>query len=182
MAFIDAQGEPDQGSWLTLSEAAARSGLHREALRARAKSGQLQHRRSNRGEMLVLLPPELLTLAQSPAQGLAHHAQASAQPDTQVAHGTAQELAQAQVEQLVELLRDVEGELSEAKATIAALAEQVKAAQAVAVADVATARAEVAAKEQVLAELRQTIEHERARADRLDELVRRPWWRRLIGS
>lgn len=178
MAIDDAQGEPEQGSWLTLSEAASRSGLHKEALRARAKRGQLQHRRSNRGEMLVLLPPELLT----PAQGFAHPAQGFAQPAAQAAHGSAPEQAQAQVEQLAELLRDAEGELAEAKVIIATLKEQTESARAVAIADVATARAEIEAQGLVLVELRRTLDHERLRADRLEAELRRPWWRRLIGS
>lgn len=46
----------------------------------------------------------------------------------------------------------------------------------------AKAMAEVEAKELVLAELRQVLEHERARGDRLEAELRRPWWRRLIGG
>ena len=34
---------------------------------------------------------------------------------------------------------------------------------------------------ELAAELRRVIEHERARADRLEAELRRPWWRRLIG-
>lgn len=83
---------------------------------------------------------------------------------------------------MAELLRGVEDELAEAKVTIATLKEQAEAVRAVAIADVATARAEVEAKELVLAELRQVLEHERARGDRLEAELRRPWWRRLIGG
>lgn len=75
----------------------------------------------------------------------------------------------------LELLRE---ELVEARVTIARLEGQVEAARAVAVADVATARAEVEAREQVIAELRRTLEHERARADRIEAEARKPWWRR----
>jgi hypothetical protein len=54
----------------------------------------------------------------------------------------------------------------------------------VAVADVEAARrtAEeaIAAREELIAELRRTLEHERARADRLEAEARRPWWRRWL--
>lgn len=124
-----AQEQDEQGSWLTLSEAAARSGLHKEALRAKAKRGQLQHRRNNRGEMLVLLPPDLLTPAQASAQGY----------------------AQAQVEQLAELARTLETELVETKAELDKVREvarlNVEAAERL-------AAAQIDAKEQVIAELK----------------------------
>jgi hypothetical protein len=53
---------------------------------------------------------------------------------------------------------------------------------------VALARAEAerdAAKAVATAEvamLRETLERERARADRIEEGLRRPWWRRLVGG
>lgn len=45
----------------------------------------------------------------------------------------------------------------------------------------ARAEAGLAAQIELAAELRRVIEHERARADRLEAELRRPWWRRLIG-
>src|SRR4051794_7201494 len=92
-----AEGEVEQGPWLTLSEAASRSGLHREALRARAKRGQLPSRRGNAGQVLVQLPPDLLNAAQGSAQGV----------------------AQAQVEQLAEVIHDLEHELGELRERLA---------------------------------------------------------------
>lgn len=50
----------DEPSWLTLSEAAERSGLNREALRARARRGLVASRKGNSGEVLVQVPAGLL--------------------------------------------------------------------------------------------------------------------------
>jgi uncharacterized protein (UPF0216 family) len=83
----------DEPSWLTLSEAASRSGLHKEALRARAKRGHLPSRRSNLGQVLVQLPPELL----------------------ESAHPNANDGAHAQLEHLADMLRDLEQELGEVR-------------------------------------------------------------------
>lgn len=147
-----AQDSAEAGSWLTLSEAAARSGLHKEALRAKAKRGQLQTQKNNRGETLVMLPPDLLRAAQGDGQGA----------------------AQGQAEQLVELVRDLEGELAEARVRIARLEERVEArikgAEAVAAAEVGMARAEVRARERYIAQL-----------EGLLAAARLPWWRKLLG-
>jgi hypothetical protein len=149
MAQDNAQAQGEQGSWLTLSEAAERSGLHKEALRARAKRGQLQTRKNNRGELLILLPPELLT----PAQGLAQ--------------GDAQAVAQAQLEQLADLVRSLEGELLEARLELARTEGKIEAAQAVTTAEVAAVQAEVAAKDVVIGELKAMLTE-----------ARRPFWSR----
>jgi hypothetical protein len=142
------QGEGEQGSWLTLSEAAERSGLHKEALRARAKRGQLQVRKNNRGELLILLPPELL----SPAQG------------------SALSVAQTQVEQLADLVRTLEGELADLKVELAEARAEARTAKAVAIADVEAAKrvaeAEIAAKDALIAELKALLAE-----------ARKPWWR-----
>jgi hypothetical protein len=128
MAQDAAQGQGEQGSWLTLSEAAGRSGLHREALRARAKRKQLPSQRNNLGQLLVMLPPDLLTPAQGAAQGA----------------------AQAQAEQLTDLVRDLEQELAEVRATA-----QADLAKAIAERDAAreVAEAKVGAMERLVAEL-----------------------------
>jgi hypothetical protein len=143
-----ADDDDHAGSWLTLSEAAERSGLHKEALRARAKRGQLQARKNNRGETLVMVPPELLTAAQGDGQGA----------------------AQGQTEQLTDLVRELEGELAEAQVKIARLEERIEAARAVAIADVATAKAEVEAKERYVRQLEELL-----------AAANRPWWRKLLG-
>ena len=53
-------GMTDEPSWLTLSEAAERSGLNREAIRARARRGLIVSRKSNSGEVLVQMPAGLV--------------------------------------------------------------------------------------------------------------------------
>src|SRR5687768_12783831 len=93
---------------LFLSEAASRSGLHREALRARAKRGHLPSRRGNLGQVLVQLPPELLTSAQ----------------------GVTQDSAQGRVEHLAEVVHDLEQELSEARERLAKAEAKVEAVTA----------------------------------------------------
>jgi hypothetical protein len=132
MAQDVARGGDEQGSWLTLSEAAGRSGLHREALRARAKRKQLPSQRNNLGQLLVMLPPDLLTPAQ----------------------GTAQGAAQAQAEQLADLVRDLEQELAEVRATA-----QADLAKAVAERDAAreVAEAKVSAAERLVTDLREQL-------------------------
>ena len=49
------------GSWLTVSEAATRTGLHIDRLRSMIRRGKLEKRRGNRGEWLVLVPAEMVT-------------------------------------------------------------------------------------------------------------------------
>src|SRR3954454_7380295 len=53
------QSHEAEGPWLTLSEAAARSGRHIDALRAMTRRGKLERRRGNRGEWLVRLPESM---------------------------------------------------------------------------------------------------------------------------
>jgi crotonobetainyl-CoA:carnitine CoA-transferase CaiB-like acyl-CoA transferase len=45
----------DEPPWLTMSEAAAQSGLHRDAIRSRARRGLIPSKRGNRGQWLVQL-------------------------------------------------------------------------------------------------------------------------------
>jgi hypothetical protein len=157
----------DDLPWLSLSEAASRSGLHREALRARAKRGHLPSRRGNLGQVLVQLPPELLTSAQ----------------------GVTQDSAQGRVEHLAEVVHDLEQELSEARERLAkaeakveavtALAQvEVEAARRIAAAEVAALRqqyvTEVAAKDVLIGALRTLLADARKGwLDRLLEALRR---------
>jgi exoribonuclease II len=52
----------DEPSWLTMSEAAERSGLHRDAIRSRARRGLIPSRRDNRGQWLVQLTADALAM------------------------------------------------------------------------------------------------------------------------
>jgi hypothetical protein len=51
----------DEQPWHSLSEAAHLTRLDREAVRSKARRGQVPSRKNNRGELLVQLPTELLT-------------------------------------------------------------------------------------------------------------------------
>ena len=117
---------PDELPWLGLTEAAAVTGLAREAVRARARRGLIPSRKGNDGRVVVQVPAGLSAEA-GPAEA--------------------------------ELLAEV-AELREALAR--AVAER-DAAEAI-------RTAEVAAKVEVIEELRAML------AD-----LRRPWWRRWRG-
>jgi hypothetical protein len=68
----------EESPWLSLTEAAQRSGLSREAVRARARRGLVPSRKGNRGDTLVQLPAALLSgddQGSDPGRGLeASHA------------------------------------------------------------------------------------------------------------
>ena len=127
-----AEPEGEQSPWLTLSEASQRSGMHKEALRARAKRGQLPSRRGNMGQILVQLPAELLNLAQGAAQPAAH----------------------VHAEQLAELARDLEQEIAGLRIELAEARAQGRAAEVV-------ADARIAAERLVSDELRRELEWHR---------------------
>lgn len=156
------------GEWLPLAEASQRLGVTVDSLRKRVRRGHVMARKGNDGRVLVHVPVQpdgQPTAGRWPADG-----------EAWLDDGLAEELAAARAD--VERWRVLAGQREVALARAEAQAEAVR---AVAIADVATARTEVEAKELVLAELRQVIEHERARANRLEAELRRPWWRRLIG-
>jgi hypothetical protein len=149
----------EQGPWLSLTEAAQRSGLAREAIRARARRNLIPSQKGNHGEVLVQLPADLLAghdpgMAGPPADGVA----------------------------------DLLAEVADLRERLARAETERDAAKAVAMAEVAAAKAgaaaEVAAKDAVVAELRAQVDREIARGDALAAQLaeaRRPWWRRLIG-
>jgi hypothetical protein len=51
-----AESEPAQEPWLTLAEAARRTGRHPDALRAMVRRGRLPGRKGNAGQWLVQVP------------------------------------------------------------------------------------------------------------------------------
>ena len=134
--------------WLSLSEAAAMTGLNREALRARARRGQVSSRKNNRGELLVQVP-----------------AGAVAEADRGVAGAMADLLAE--VADLRERLARAEAVADTAKATAEA---GVVAAREVAEARVSAARAEAKA----VRELADRLTNELSEARRP---WWRRWWR-----
>ena len=67
----------DELPWLTLSEAAERTGLSRETIRSRVRRGLLPFRRNNRGELVV-------QVVQVPVQVPAFEHAAPAADDTEL--------------------------------------------------------------------------------------------------
>jgi hypothetical protein len=155
-----AEGQPDEQPWLSLTEAAARTGRDREAIRARARRGLIPYRQGNRGQWLVQLPADLMA-APNTAE---HAAEADLVADLQ-----------AEVAELRLALARAEAARDTAKAAaVAEMAAEV--AEARREAAVATAKfeererahaAEVTAVREFVAELRALL------AD-----ARRPWWQR----
>jgi hypothetical protein len=133
----------EESPWLSLTEAAQRSGLSREAVRARARRGLVPSRKGNRGDMLVQLPADLLSgNVQGGDQGVS------------VAPSTLESDLLAEVAELREKLARAESRLE----SDLAAAESTRAAQ-------------VAAKDEVIADLREQLAWHR-----------RPWWRWWVGS
>src|SRR3954454_14431079 len=143
----------DEEPWLSLSEAAQRSGLAREAIRAKARRGHIPARKGNNGQILVQLPAVLLAGA---GQGEAGSSQADLLADLL-----------AEVAELREQVARTEAERDAAESVAEA---QVEAARDAARARVEAAKVEVAA----VRELADRLTAELAE-------LRRPWWRRLIG-
>jgi hypothetical protein len=141
-----------EASWLTLTEAAQRSGFPRETVRSRARRGLIPSRKGNRGELLV----QLTTVMTASDHGT------NAAPTTVM---TTPDHGQATV------IADLTAEVTELRERLATVSAELTAARTV-------AAAEVAAKAEIIDELRRQLEHER---QQLIEL-RRPWWRRLMGS
>ena len=143
----------DEQPWLSLTEAAAVSGVAREAIRARIRRGLVTSHKGNRGELLVQMPAGLV----------ADHGRAG---DTAEAGLVADLLAE------VAELREGLARATAAADTAKAVAEaRVEAARDAAAARVSAARVEVAA----LRELADRLTAELAEA-------RRSWWRRLLGA
>jgi hypothetical protein len=134
--------ESDDAPWLSLTEAAQRTGRHVNALRSMVRRGRIESRKGNTGQWLVRLPAELpaeLGPADSPADD--------------------------------EAMAALNAEIAELREELAGLRAGLKAAN-----DVAEAR--LAAKEELIQELRKLLGSVRA------ELVeaRKPFWRRWAGG
>src|SRR3954468_12048952 len=130
----------DEAPWRRLSEAPRLSGLDREALRSRARRSLLPSRKNNRGELLVQVPSELLT-----------------EVDRDGDYPSNTEIAGMRV-----ALADLTAEVTELQTALARSEAQRDAAESVAL-------AQVEAKAQVVAELREQV-----------AWLRRPWWRRWL--
>lgn len=152
----------DELPWLGLTEASELTGLNRETLRSRARRGLIPSRRGNAGQVLVQIPT-----------GMTGEATANDQGTTGVMTGNDLGMAEILTE-LREEIADLRDRLTRAEAERDRAKDraevEIRAAQAVAVADVATARAEIRAAERTIARL----EAELAEA-------RKPLWRRIMG-
>src|SRR4051812_11351949 len=114
--------------WLGLTEAAAVTGLDREALRSRARRGLLPSRKGNRGQLLIQVPTDL-------ANG---HSRDDDRDDREADH---------EIAGMRTVLTDLTAEVGELRVALARAEADRDAAKAI-------ATAELAAKDQVIAELR----------------------------
>ena len=78
-----------------------------------------------------------------------------------------------------DFVADLQAELVEVRIALARAVAERDAAKAVAVAEMVAEAAEAKAENRLL---RESLDRERARADRFEELLRQPWWRRLLGK
>ena len=131
----------DELPWLPITEAADRSGMNRETLRSRARRGLVPTKRSNAGQILVQVPTGTATASDQ---------------------GTNEALTELQEE-----IADLRTRLTRAETELA-LVKDVAAAEVEAARRIAAA--EVAAKVELVEDLRRQVEWHR-----------RPWWRRWIG-
>lgn len=136
-----AEAGDEAAPWVTLSEAASRTGRHIDGVRSLVRRRKLPARKNNAGQWMVQLPPE-----------------AMAQPD--LAHDTGIDAAIGELRAEVTELREA---LAEAKA-------DARTAHGIADSRVDAVRAEVVAKDELIAELRKMLDD-----------ARRPWWRKLVG-
>ncbi|WP_043367483.1 hypothetical protein [Belnapia sp. F-4-1] len=207
MAMDNPGHTPAAPEWLTLTEAAARSGHTREALRQRVRRGSLKARRRNTdgqteiwaADLANLPPPELLSLVDQGQPGDAAEALAlavlretvddlrSTVADLTADLGrTRSALDAAQAAHLVDRGRAERAEAEAAAASARVAAAEVAASEARAAAE---RRAEELAAEHTRAAvataeangLRERVQKAEERADRLEADARRPWWRKLIG-
>lgn len=168
-------------NWLAIAEAARATGWNPERLRSLARRGTIVTRRGNRGL-------EILVADGRPrGQDGRPIAEARAAPDT-VADEDRTDRLEATVERLRGDLARAEREAADLRVDLARAEERVRAVEAVARSDVEAAKrvveAELAAKDEVLSELRSQVAREVARGEQLAAelaLLRRPWWRRLWG-
>jgi hypothetical protein len=172
------------GEWIVIGEASRRLGVTRAAIYGRIQRGTLKTRpKGNRG-LEVLWLPERQGNGRGNGKG----------DETAMVMGDVTRDNGGDIAMLLAELRDVlvrtrderdqacaeaaelRSELTNLKVELATARAEREAARAVAIADVATAQTEAAAKDLLIAELRAELAHER------DRVRHRPWWRRLFGS
>jgi hypothetical protein len=172
--------DDEAAAWLPLGEASQRLGISVDALRARIRRGLIEHRKGNDHRVVVLVPAETPT-----GHGLNRDESAldRLRAELERARGEALKtleratraeaalaIAEAMAEERRALAEQLRAELGESRVNFARSEAERRAAQAVAVADVATARAEAEAAQKVIAVLEEQLRQ-----------ARRPWWRRWLG-
>jgi len=156
-----ATGEDAGTVWLTLSEASSRLGITVDALRSRVRRGQVTPRRGNDGRLLVPIPADIFSPSHDRSET------ASAETDHQ------------------DLVAELHAELLELRVALAKSEAELGTARATTAAEVQAVRAEVVAREAMIEQVRTALEHERARADRLETALteaRRPWLARVVET
>ena len=131
--------------WLSLTEAAELTGLDREALRSRARRNLIPSRKGNRGQLLIQVPTDFTN---------GHD-----RDDDRDSRERDRDLAG-----LREAMTDLVAEVGELRVALARAEADRDAARAI-------TTAELAAKDQVITELRTMLVE-----------LRRPWWRRWLAS
>ena len=155
----------EPGTWLTINEAAKRTGWLPDKIRSDRRRGRLQSRKNNAGEWLVLIPPEAQTMPDEPPGHANDHADG---------HATSQAESQAMAMPpawLLEELAELRERLGHAEGRAAGMAEHM-----------ASMSAGMAAERASMAE---SLAMERVRGDRLEAALveaRRGWLERLLEA
>jgi hypothetical protein len=143
----------DDGPWLTISEAAERTGKKIDAMRALVRRGRLPRKKGNRGEWLVQLPETLTQAALDAASD------SDLDPVLDSDLGSELTALREQVTELRLTLARAEGELATARAV---------------------AEANAAAADRLLGEREATIADLRSERDRLLDRGLAAWLRRML--
>jgi hypothetical protein len=155
----------EPGTWLTINEAAKRTGWLPDKIRSDRRRGRLQSRKNNAGEWLVLIPAEAQAMLGEPSSHANGHADghASSQADSQA---TATPPAW-----LLEEMAELRERLGHAEGRAAGMAEHMAGMAA----SMAMERASMA----------ESLAKAEARADRLEAALaeaRKGWLERLIEA
>jgi uncharacterized coiled-coil protein SlyX len=169
----------DDGPWLTISEAAERTGRKLDAMRALVRRGRLPRKKGNRGEWLVQIPGAVMRPALGPDS------------DSDLDHA---------------LDGASDSELAALREQVADLRVGLARAEERAVAAERLASVEIAARDQLVTELRGALVRERELGGEMRDLLRRlttkfdereqqicalraelaaarrPWWRRMLSA
>jgi hypothetical protein len=152
------------GEWVDLGQFARRLGIARSSVYGRIRRGTLQTRpKGNRG----------LEILWQPSRHHRENGNGHATPMVGSSNGAdvAGDVLLARLDRAELELAAVRAQVAELRERLATAKAERDAARAVAIADVATAQTEVAAKDQIIADLREQV-----------QWLRLPWWRRMLGN